>query len=130
MTEQGNLFDAPPVRPSAFTGRDVAHTRNGMPKESYEAAAQVNVTRSKTLLLRAARLKAGTADQLRSTILAAGEKISPSGARTRAKELCDDGLMVVTGRMGKHAVYGLTDRGRVVANHLAAQAHADMERAA
>lgn len=125
------LFDAPPEAPlSAFTGKPVARARATDPKPSHQAAARVNVTNSQKLVMRAARLGAARADELRGRIAANGHKISPSGCRTRCRELEVAGLLYIVNHIQGHAVYGLTDSGRVVADRIAREAHAEEREAA
>ncbi len=129
--KDATLFDAPANGPiSAFTGKPVAKARSTDPTESHEAASRVDVTASQKLVLRAARLGAGRADELRDRISANGCKISPSGCRTRCRELTDARLLYVVNHIQKHAVYALTDEGRVVADRIAREAHAQERTAA
>lgn len=111
---------------SLFDTPREAHTRNGMPANSYEAAEKVNVTRSMELVLRAARLKArATSDELRHEIIRRGFNISPSGCRSRCRELCEMGLMKKVPGAKPHARYLLTSEGALKANELHRAAHAE-----
>lgn len=90
-TSQGTLF----VLPQA------AHARHSDPITSEMAAATVNIGLSQMLVLAALqRIGEATDEQLHEAITLFGNVISPSGSRTRRKELTDAGYIKNSGRLG------------------------------
>lgn len=89
---QGTLF---PVQP-------IAHTRHRSPVTSVSAAVSVDVTAGQKLVLAALQklgAKGGIHDKIHATIerLFGPDSISPSGTRSRCKELVDMGLIKFSG---------------------------------
>jgi hypothetical protein len=78
-------------------------TRSGSPATSYAAAASVTrISAAQNMLLVILRgLGPMTDEQLHSAMLGNAFTISPSGCRTRRKELVDAGLVVASPRLGR-----------------------------
>lgn len=91
MSAQGTLF----VLPQA------AHARHSDPITSHLAASVVNVGLSQMLVLEVlTKIGEGTDEQIYEAATLFGQTISPSGSRTRRKELTDAGYIKNSGRLG------------------------------
>lgn len=79
-------------------------TRWSDPITSYQAAATVDLTKGQKVVMSAFRVRNNmTDDELIAQVVALGLKLSPSGCRSRRKELVELGLLRDSGVKAKTA---------------------------